>query len=76
MMELMALDDTKDLLRDVHSKALVNVNSHKLREHQLKRDAAKLIMKNAEDISELKTEMSDIKQMLQLLINNSFNQTK
>lgn len=76
MMELMELDDTKDLLRDVHSKALINVNNHKLREHQLKRDAAKLVMKNAEDISELKTEMSDIKQMLQLLINNSYNQTK
>jgi hypothetical protein len=68
-MELMALDDTNDLVRDVHSKALLNVNGAKLREHQLKRDAAKLVMKNAEDISELKTEMSDIKQMLQLLIN-------
>ncbi len=65
----MALDDTNDLVRDVHSKALLNVNGAKLREHQLKRDAAKLVMKNAEDISELKTEMSDIKQMLQLLIN-------
>jgi hypothetical protein len=68
-MELMALDDTNDLVRDVHSKALLNVNGAKLREHQLKRDAAKLVMKNAEDISELKNEMSDIKQMLQLLIN-------
>ncbi len=65
----MALDDTNDLVRDVHSKALLNVNGAKLREHQLKRDAAKLVMKNAEDISELKNEMSDIKQMLQLLIN-------
>lgn len=68
-MELMELDDTKDLLRDTHSKALLNVNSAKLREHQLKRDAARLVMKNAEDISELKTEMSEIKNMLQLLIN-------
>ena len=69
MMELMELDDTKDLLRDVHSKALINVNSHKLREHQLKRDAAKLVMKNAEDISVLKSEMSEIKNLLQILIN-------
>lgn len=65
----MELDDTKDLLRDTHSKALLNVNSAKLREHQLKRDAAKLVMKNAQDISYLKSEMSELKQMLQVLIN-------
>ena len=65
----MELDDSKDVLRDVHSKALLTVNNAKLREHQSKRDAAKMVMKNAEDISELKTEMSEIKNMLQLLIN-------
>ena len=68
-MDLMELDDSKDVLRDVHSKALLTVNNAKLREHQSKRDAAKMVMKNAEDISELKTEMSEIKNMLQLLIN-------
>lgn len=69
MIDVMELDDTKDLVRDIHSKALLNVSNAKLREHQLKRDAARLVMKNAEDISELKTEMSEIKNMLQLLIN-------
>ena len=65
----MELDDTKDLVRDVHSKALLTVNNAKLREHQSKRDAAKLVMKNAEDISVLKNEMSEIKNLLQMLIN-------
>lgn len=68
-MDLMELDDTKDLVRDVHSKALLTVNNAKLREHQSKRDAAKLVMKNAEDISVLKNEMSEIKNLLQMLIN-------
>ena len=65
----MELDDSKDVLRDVHSKALLTVNNAKLREHQSKRDAAKLVMKNAEDISVLKGEMSEIKNLLQILIN-------
>jgi hypothetical protein len=68
-MDLMELDDSKDVLRDVHSKALLTVNNAKLREHQSKRDAAKLVMKNAEDISVLKGEMSEIKNLLQILIN-------
>ena len=65
----MELDDTKDLVRDVHSKALLTVNNAKLREHQSKRDAARMVMKNAEDISVLKNEMSEIKNLLQILIN-------
>ena len=65
----MELDDTKDLVRDVHSKALLNISNAKLREHQSKRDAAKMVMKNAEDISVLKNEMSEIKNLLQILIN-------
>lgn len=65
----MELDDSKDVLRDVHSKALLTVNNAKLREHQSKRDAAKMVMKNAEDISVLKGEMSEIKNLLQILIN-------
>lgn len=65
----MELDDTKDVLRDIHSKALVSVNTNKLREHQLKRDAAKLVMKNADDISSLKLEMSEIKSLLLTLVN-------
>lgn len=68
-MDLMELDDSKDVLRDVHSKALLTVNNAKLREHQSKRDAAKMVMKNAEDISVLKDEMSEIKNLLQILIN-------
>lgn len=68
-MDLMELDDNKDVLRDVHSKALLTVNNAKLREHQSKRDAAKMVMKNAEDISVLKDEMSEIKNLLQILIN-------
>lgn len=68
-MDLMELDDSKDVLRDVHSKALLTVNNAKLREHQSKRDAAKMVMKNAEDISVLKSEMSEIKNLLQILIN-------
>lgn len=68
-MDLMELDDSKDVLRDVHSKALLTVNNAKLREHQSKRDAAKMVMKNAEDISVLKGEMSEIKNLLQILIN-------
>ncbi len=65
----MELDDSKDVLRDVHSKALLTVNNAKLREHQSKRDAARMVMKNAEDITVLKNEMSEIKNLLQILIN-------
>jgi hypothetical protein len=68
-MDLMELDDSKDVLRDVHSKALLTVNNAKLREHQSKRDAARMVMKNAEDITVLKNEMSEIKNLLQILIN-------
>jgi hypothetical protein len=75
-MDLMELDDTKDLVRDVHSKALLTVNNSKLREHQSKRDAARMVMKNAEDISVLKDEMSEIKNMLKILINKDINKTQ
>ena len=69
MINTMELDDSKDLVRDVHSKALLSINNTKLREHQLKRDAAKLAMQNANDISTLRNEMSEIKNLLQALVN-------
>jgi hypothetical protein len=69
MIDIMELDDTKELVRDVHSKALLAVNNTKLREHQLKRDSARMVTKNAEDISMLKNEMSEIKNLLQILVN-------
>lgn len=69
MTDIMELDDTKDLVRDVHSKALITINHQKLKEHNARRDAIKLAIKNSEDIQVLNNDISEIKSLLQILIN-------
>jgi hypothetical protein len=69
MIDLMEVDDTKDLMRDTHSKALLSVNQNKLKEHNLKRDALRLAYKNSSDILKLNDDLTEIKELLKLLIN-------
>lgn len=69
MTDIMELNDTKDLVRDIHSKALITINHQKLKEHNARRDAIKLAIKNSEDIKIINNDLSEIKSLLQILIN-------
>lgn len=72
----MELNDTKELVRDIHSKALLNINTEKQKEHCRKRDAMKLTLQNKTDVDSLKkdintinSELSEIKNLLLSLVN-------
>ena len=61
------------LVRDTSSGAIINTNRTEYEEDMARRkfaeDRENLIRQNAEDITNLKTEMHDIKSMLQQLLN-------
>lgn len=76
MIDVMELDDTKELVRDIHSKALLNINTEKQKDHRRKRDAMKLTLQNKTDVELIKndiniinSELSEIKNLLLSLVN-------
>ena len=78
MIEIIEIKGKTDIVRDIHSKALLTVDMNKLEDHKNKRQAAKMVYENSlkvveleNDINTIKQDMSDIKLLLQQLIKES-----
>lgn len=61
--------DHPNLLRDPHSKGILNVDNKGLQEYRLKKSQNNLIMKCQDDINTLKHEIKDIKDMFGQILN-------
>jgi len=61
--------DNPSLYRDAHSKAIINTDANALKEHKAKLKMFEDVQKNNQKIEKLENDISDIKNMLQTLIN-------
>lgn len=66
---LINIEGERDLVRDRNSKALLNTNNESLKAYKIKRNANLKILEYENDINTLKTELVEIKNTLELLVN-------
>lgn len=64
-MDKLKIVDNEDLVRDVQTNAVINTSKSSLEAYRQKRDAQRTLV---QDIDGLKSEMADIKQLLQQLL--------
>ena len=64
MNNYLKVKDNKNLVRDPHTKAIININEDGLKEYQDKRKMYEKIMK----VDELETEIKEIKSLLNIII--------
>lgn len=79
MMEYVKVKDNDGLIRDINTRAIINNNDSDYKRYLNQRNQAfanKLeIIRQAEEITHLKNELSEIKQMLISLTNNNNKET-
>lgn len=63
--------DHNGLVRDMDSKAILNVDTKALIEHRSKKQVMKGVIDNSKKIDNLENDISEIKQLLAQLINNT-----
>ena len=63
------IEGEKDLVRDRNSKALLNTNLESLKAYKIKRNANLKILEYENDINTLKTEIVEIRNMIEILVN-------
>ena len=63
------IEGEKDLVRDRNSKALLNTNLESLKAYKIKRNANLKIIEYENDINTLKTEIVEIRNMIEILVN-------
>lgn len=63
--------DHNGLIRDMDSKAILNVDTKALIEHRSKKQVMKGVIDNSKKIDNLENDISEIKQLLAQLINNT-----
>jgi len=72
-MQVVKIQDSDSLVRDLTSGAIINNNTTEYQNYLNKKNASKQmqneIKQNSEEIKELKSEISEIKQLLISLIN-------
>jgi hypothetical protein len=68
MTDFAKVKDHKGLIRDMNSKAILNVDNEALVEHRNRKNVMKNIIDNSNKIEKLENDVNDIKQMLQILI--------
>lgn len=60
----------RNLIRDLHSKAILNIDNQALMEHRNKKKIMKKVIDNSQKIEKMENDLSEIKQMLSILIDN------
>ena len=74
-MELRPVEGNKDLARDMDTGAILNINTEAFagakRARELREKAKEQLETNTNDINSIKTELTEIKTMLGILINGS-----
>jgi hypothetical protein len=72
MLNLVQIESDSSLARDISSHAVISMTDDKLKEYQTKRKIAEsresLFLSQQKEIESLKNDVSEIKQMLQVLI--------
>jgi hypothetical protein len=75
MTRIVKIEGKDGLVRDISTRAIINTNVSDYQNYINRRDAAmskqKQIEEHSEDINNIKTELSEIKQMLLVLLNKS-----
>ena len=75
MTTIVKIEGKDGLVRDISTRAIINTNRSEYQNYINRRDAAmskqKQIEEHSEDINNIKTELSEIKQMLLVLLNKS-----
>lgn len=56
--------DHKELIRDMHSKAVLNIDTQALLEHRKKKAAMQEIVNNSQKIKKIENDIAEIKQLL------------
>jgi hypothetical protein len=68
MNTLVRIEDNKNLVRDIHSKAILNTDKNGLNEYLMKRELAKKQqaekIETKERLAKLETDMAEIKSLL------------
>lgn len=62
------VEEHEDLIRDMHSKAILNIDNQALVEHRKKKEMMKKVINNSQKIDKIENELSEIKKMLSILI--------
>lgn len=66
--KLLPVIDNKDLVRDTQSKALLATNKSLLEEHRQKKQFLSRLLKQTEEIEDMKKDIADIKYLLHRLV--------
>ncbi len=69
MTDFAKVKDHKGLIRDMNSKAILNVDNESLMDHRNKKNVMKKMLENSNKIDKLENDVSEIRDMLQLIIN-------
>jgi hypothetical protein len=65
------VEEHDDLIRDMHSKAILNIDNQALMEHRKKKEMMKKVLNNSQKIENIENQISEIKQMLSILIDKN-----
>lgn len=66
--DIIPIIDSKDLVRDTASKAVLQTNHQKLIEHREKKKLLGTFVNHGKEINDLKRDVSDIKSMLEKIV--------
>jgi len=69
MIKVTIVKEHKGLVRDLESKAILNIDDQSLIEHRNKKKFLKNLIENSNKIEKLESDISDIKTMLMQLLN-------
>ena len=64
MTEYAKVKEHKELIRDMHSKAVLNTDSQALLEHRKKKAMMQEVVNNSMKINQIENDIAEIKQML------------
>jgi hypothetical protein len=62
------VEDHKDLIRDMSSKAILNIDHEALENHRRKKLMMQSLVENTKKVQELDNDVKEIKQMLSCLL--------
>jgi carbamoylphosphate synthase small subunit len=62
------VQDHNDLVRDMNSKAILNIDQEALENHRRKKSVMKSLVENNQKVKELENDVKEIKQMLSCLL--------
>lgn len=65
------LENENSFVKNTKNLALINQDIAGLKEYKAKKDASAKMMQLSDEINTMKSEISEIKSLLQLLVNNS-----